>query len=67
MFTGAPAFFELAGPFIVICIFTYIIAKEIGDVKKFFLIVLVLEALTFLMFIDLAAGILALAIGAEAI
>ncbi|MFT4592881.1 MAG: hypothetical protein ACI9JK_000580 [Phycisphaerales bacterium] len=62
---GAYTFLELAGPILAVCIMTYFIAKEIGNVKTSLVIALVLEGITFLLFVGLVAFIVAIVVGSD--
>ena len=47
--------------------FTYLIAKELGDLKRSFLIALLLQGLTFLFFLAVAILIVAIGLGAAVV
>lgn len=64
-FAGGAMFFHVSGPFLGICVMTYFIAKEIGNLKTSFLIALVLEGLTFLAFLATVAILVTGVIAAE--
>ena len=55
IFLGESWIFESLGPILSICLFTYLIAKELGDLKRSLLIALVLEGLTFVFVFALIA------------
>lgn len=59
--------FEIIGPFLVIGITTFLIAKEIGDLMKSFVIALVLEGITFLVMLGLMLIVVAIAVGSSAV
>ncbi len=61
-FLGESLVFESLGPIVGLLSFTYLIAKELGDLKRSFLVALVLEGLTVLFVFALMAFIVTFAI-----
>ena len=64
-FLGESWVFDTLGPILGICVYTYLIAKELGDLKRSFLIALILEGVTFVFVIALMAIIVSLAVVAS--
>ncbi len=64
-FLGESSVFDSLGPIIGLLAFTYFIAKELGDLKRSFLIALILEGLTVLFIFALMALLVAFAIVAS--
>jgi len=60
-FLGESWIFNPLGIVLGICVFTYLIARELGDLKRSILIALVLEGATFLFVIALMAIIVSIA------
>jgi hypothetical protein len=60
-FLGESWIFNPLGIILGICVFTYLIARELGDLKRSILIALALEGATFLFVIALMAIIVSLA------
>ena len=60
-FLGESWIFNPLGIVLGICVFTYLIARELGDLKRSILIALVLEGATFLFVIALTAIIVSIA------
>ena len=60
-FLGESWIFNPLGIVLGICVFTYLIARELGDLKRSILIALALEGATFLFVIALMAIIVSLA------
>ena len=60
-FFGESWIFNPLGIVLGICVFTYLIARELGDLKRSILIALVLEGATFLFVIALMAIIVSIA------
>ena len=61
IFLGESWVFKPLGIVLGICVFTYLIARELGDLKRSILIALVLEGATFLFAIALIAIIVSIA------
>jgi hypothetical protein len=61
IFLGESWVFKPLGIVLGICVFTYLIARELGDLKRSILIALVLEGATFLFVIALIAIIVSIA------
>jgi len=61
IFLGESWVFKPLGVVLGICVFTYLIARELGDLKRSILIALVLEGATFLFAIALIAIIVSIA------
>ena len=64
-FLGESSMFDTLGPVLGLCVYTYLIAKELGDLKRSFLIALILEGMTFLFFVALVAVIVSVAVVAS--
>ena len=61
-FLGESWIFDSLGPIVGILAFTYFIAKELGDLKRSFLVALILEGLTVLFVFALMALLVTFAI-----
>ena len=61
-FLGESWVFDSLGPIVGILAFTYLIAKELGDLKRSFLVALILEGLTVLFVFVLMALLVTFAI-----
>ena len=61
IFLGESWVFKPLGIVLGVCVFTYLIARELGDLKRSILIALVLEGATFLFAIALIAIIVSIA------
>ena len=61
-FLGESLIFESLGPIVGLLSFTYLIAKELGDLKRSFLVALVLEGLTILFVFALLALLVTFAV-----
>ena len=64
-FLGESWIFDSLGPIVGLLAFTYFIAKELGDLKRSFLIALILEGLTVLFIFALMALLVTFAIVAS--
>ena len=64
-FLGESWVFDTLGPVLGLCVYTYLIAKELGDLKRSFLIALILEGMTIVCFIALVAIIVSVAVVAS--